>query len=175
MLPVRGSSTNLSRSGEGDKGAGTNVTALGSFTLAERDLLVRLPRWIVGAASAVQPDNATRTHRELEAGFLAVANGRLAGDPFLTEVANGSLAIFDEEGPVDTAGVDAVLEKAGDAWRLLRARVTAAEAVAYARWLLDITDEVINAARSDGVLGVGGVLVTPAEQRFRDRLALVLA
>jgi hypothetical protein len=57
----------------------------------------------------------------------------------------------------------------------VRARVTAAEAVAYARWLLDITDEVINAARSDGVLGVGGVLVTPAEQRFRDRLALVLA
>ena len=157
------------------KERGRTVSGLGSFAQAERDLLVRLPRWIVGAASAVQPDNATRTHRELEAGFLAVANGRLTKDPFLTEVANGTLGIFDEEGPVDTTGVDAVLEKAGEAWQLLRARVTPAEAAAYARWLLDITDEVISAARSDGVLGVGGMLVTPAEQRFRDRLAQVLA
>jgi len=157
------------------KERGRTVSGLGSFAKAERDLLVRLPRWIVGAASAVQPDNAARTHRELEAGFLAVANGRLAKDPFLTEVANGTLDIFDEEGPIDTAGVDTVLEKAGEAWQLLRAKVTPTVAAAYARWLLDITDEVISAARSDGVLGVGGMLVTPAEQRFRDRLAQVLA
>jgi hypothetical protein len=154
---------------------GRTVTGLGSFTHAERDLLVRLPRWIVGAASAIQPDNAVRTHRELEAGFLAVANGRLAKDAFLTEVANGTLDVFDEEGPIDTSGVDAVLDKAGEAWQLLRARVTPADAAAYARWLLDITDEVISAARSDGVLGVGGVLISPAEQRFRDRLAQILA
>jgi hypothetical protein len=124
------------------------VSGLGSFAKAERDLLVRLPRWIVGAASAVQPDNAARTHRELEAGFLAVANGRLAKDPFLTEVANGTLDIFDEEGPIDTAGVDTVLEKAGEAWQFAAGQVTPTVAAAYARWLLDITDEVISAARS---------------------------
>jgi hypothetical protein len=157
------------------KERGRTVSGLGSFALAERDLLVRLPRWIVGAASAVQPDNAARTHRELEAGFLAVANGRLAKDPFLTEVANGTLDIFDEESPIETSGVDTVLEKASEAWQLLRARVSPAEAAAYARWLLDITDEVISAARSDGVLGVGGLLISPAEQRFRDRLAQILA
>ena len=151
------------------------MTGLASFAEAERDLLVRLPRWIVAAASAVQPDNAVRTHREMEAGFLAVANGRLSGDRFLTEVANGTLDIFDEEGPVATAEVDGVLEKAGSAWQLVRARVSSDEAAAYARWLLDITDEVISAARSDGVLGVGGLLISPAEQRFRDRLAQILA
>jgi hypothetical protein len=68
-----------------------DVTMMASFAQAERNLVVRLPRWIVGAASAVQPDNAARIHRELEAGFLAVANGRLAGNPFLTEIATGTL------------------------------------------------------------------------------------
>jgi hypothetical protein len=154
--------------------------ALANFTDTERSLLVRLPRWIVDAASAVERDSATRTHRELEAGFLAVANGRQVGNAFVIEVATRALDIFDEDPThagisADTdAGVDDVLERARSAWVLLRAKAAPGDAAAYGRWLLTITDEVITAARSDGLLGVGGALVTRAEQSFRDRLAQIL-
>jgi hypothetical protein len=154
--------------------------ALANFTDTEQSLLVRLPRWIVAAASAAERDSATRTHRELEAGFLAVANGRQVGNAFVTEVATGTLDIFDED-PTDAgisadteAGVDDVLERARSAWVLLRAKAAPADTAPYGRWLLTITDEVISAARSDGMLGVGGAVVTRAEQSFRDRLALIL-
>jgi hypothetical protein len=154
--------------------------ALGNFSDTERGLLVCLPRWVVAAASAVERDNATRTHREVEAGFLAVANGRQVGNAFVSEVATRTLDIFDEDRAHDgittdtEAGIDNVLERARSAWELLRAKAAPGDAAAYGRWLLAVTDEVITAARSDGLLGVGGAVVTKAEQNFRDRLAQIL-
>jgi hypothetical protein len=156
------------------------VTTLADFTDTERALLVGLPRWIVAAASDVQHDNALRTNDEIEAGFVAVANGRAVGNPFVAEIANRALDVFDTTlaaTGINTrteAGIDAVLEHAGTAWALVKGRAAVVEAEAYRRWLLTITDDVIAAAKSDGVLGIGGALITPLEQRFRDRLASIL-
>ena len=44
------------------------------------------------------------------------------------------------------------------------------DAAAYRRWLLAISDTVIAAARSHGVLGIGGSYVTELEVGFDRRL-----
>jgi hypothetical protein len=151
------------------------VTVVADFTEDERNLLVRLPRWIVAAASAAQHDNAARTHAEVEAGFIAVANGRQNTNPLVVEIANLTMGVFDDKrSTAAEGGLDGALAQAAAAWQLLRTKAHAAEASAYGRWLLDITDDVISAARSDDVLGFGGTMVTPAEQAFRDRLAQIL-
>lgn len=151
------------------------MTVVADFTDDERNLLVRLPRWIVAAASAAQPDNTARTHTEVEAGFIAVANGRQNSNSLVAEIADLTMAVFDDKRFTTLeGGLDGALVHAAAAWQLLRTKAHAAEASAYGRWLLDITDDVIRAARSDDVLGFGGTMVTPAEQQFRDRLAQTL-
>jgi hypothetical protein len=57
---------------------------------------------------------------------------------------------------------------------MLAGKADPADAAAYRRWLLAITDVVISAARTGDILGFGGQLVTASEHRFRDRLAAVL-
>lgn len=151
------------------------------FTGDEWDGLVQLPRWIVAAASASQRDRPHRTKIEVEAGLIASAHGRDTGNAFVAEVAADTLRIFDEPamaGAVEFADVEsglaAVLDRVGAANRMLAAKTGPTERMAYGRWLLAITDVVIAAARSNDFLGFGGQLITESEQRFRDRLALVL-
>jgi hypothetical protein len=159
---------------------GRTGDVLANLTDAERNMLVWLPRWIAAAASSVQPDNATRTHRENEAGFLTIALGRQRPNAFLTEVARQTFDSYDHELAVSGVdantpeGIDTVVERAGWIWAAVRAKAAPADADAYRQWLLDITDEVITAARSHGLLGIGGTLVTPLEQGLRDRLAAAL-
>ena len=52
------------------------MTADGRFSDDEWADLVALPRWVVAAASAAQPDAAHRTRVEVEAGLIASAHGR---------------------------------------------------------------------------------------------------
>jgi hypothetical protein len=157
------------------------VTTRAAFTGEEWDLIVKLPRWVVAAASASQQDLKYRTKHEVEAGFIASADGRRLGNPFVTEVASATMAIYDDPGAVRAIefddreqGIGAVLEQARVVNQLLKARVDVAEAMTYRRWLLAITDIVITAARTGDFLGFGGQLVTAPEHRFRDRLVLVL-
>jgi hypothetical protein len=63
-----------------------------------------------------------------------------------------------------------VLDKVAAVVRLLAEKADPADASAYRRWLVKITDVVIAAART----GVFGPLVTDAEQAFRERLVLTL-
>jgi hypothetical protein len=156
------------------------VTAIAAFTPEERNLLARLPRWIVGAASAAHVDNAAKTRRKIEIGFISVANGRRFGNAFVTEVSALAMRVFDEDpkksgvDPSTAEGCDAILEHARTAWTLLRTKAEPADTLAYRRYLLEVTDDVINATRSDEVLGFGGVQIHPTEKAFRDRLAGVL-
>ena len=48
------------------------------------------------------------------------------------------------------------------------------EAGAYRHWLVKIAENVVNAASTGGILGLGGDAVSPSERRFRDRLSEVL-
>jgi hypothetical protein len=157
------------------------VTTKADFALDEWNQLFQLPRWVVAAASAAQRDLAYRTTIEVEAGFIASANGRQTGNAFVTEVANETLKIYDNPSTVPAtefhnreAAIASVLDRVRAVNQLLKAKADVTDAMAYRRWLLTITDIVISAARTGGFLGIGGPYVTPAEQTFRDRMVLVL-
>jgi hypothetical protein len=157
------------------------VTTRADFAKDEWDRLVQLPRWVVAAASAAQRDLPHRTNIEIEAGLIASAQGRETGNTFLAEVGADTLRIFDDRSTVSAiefsdvaSGIAAVLERVGGVNQMLGAKVDPADAAAYRRWLLAITDVVISAARTGDILGFGGQLVTASEHRFRDRLAAVL-
>ncbi len=162
------------------------MTSRDLFTDAEWDLVIQTPRLVVAAASAAQSDLAYRTENELEAGYVATAKGQFSDNAFVTQVASETMLIFDKpagdaldrlaspEQQERAAGLDAVLDRVAAAHRLLVEKADAADAKAYRRWLVEITDVVITAARSKDILGFGGQLVTAAEQSFRDRLVLAL-
>ena len=157
------------------------MTTRGNFATDEWDLVVQLPRWIVAAASAAQHDLTYRTNHEVEAGFVASANGRHSGNAFVNEVAAETMGIFDKRSVV--AGTDFndrdaatanVLERVGLVNRMVTAKAAPDDGAAYRRWLVEIADVVISAARSGDILGFGGQMVTAAEHTFRDRLVLAL-
>jgi hypothetical protein len=157
------------------------VTTRADFGTDEWNLLVQLPRLVVAAASCAQHDLAYRTNHEIEAGFVASANGRQSDNAFVTAVAVEAMRVFDDRSVI--AGIDfgnrstaitTVLERVAIVNRLLTANADPADTSAYRRWLVDITDVVIRAARSGDILGFGGQLVTTSERSFRDRLVLTL-
>ncbi len=157
------------------------MTTKADFTAEEWDLVVQTPRWVVAAASAAQKDLAYRTNHEVEQGFVATANGRHSGNPFVTEVATETMKVFDSRtvvGATDfhdrAAGIASVLERVATVRALLAEKATPEDAKAYRRWLVGITDVVIAAARSHDFMGLGGELITRLEQSFRDRLVLTL-
>lgn len=157
------------------------MTTSADFATDEWNLVVRLPRWVVAAASCAQHDLAYRTNHEIEAGFVASANGRQSGNAFVTAVAVEAMRVFDDRSVL--AGIDfgdrnaaiaTVLDLVAAANRVVTAKADPPDVSAYRRWLVDITDVVIAAARSGDILGFGGRLVTPSERSFRDRLVLTL-
>jgi len=157
------------------------VTTRADFAADEGTQLFHLPRWVVAAASAAQRDLAYRTTTEVESGFIAAANGRQTGNAFVAAVAEATLRIYDDPATIPAtefnnreAAISSVLDRVRSANQLLKAKADIADAMAYRRWLLDVPDIVISAARTGGFLGVGGKLVTASEQSFRDRLVLVL-
>jgi hypothetical protein len=155
------------------------MTSRADFTDEEWDLVVAAPRWVVAAASAAQRDLAYRTDHEIEQGFVATAHGRCAGNDFVTAVAAETMKIFDSRTFVAdfedrSAGLDATVNRVAAVVELLAARASAEDAKAYRKWLVEIADVVIRAARSHDILGFGGELVTASERGFRDRLVLTL-
>ena len=157
------------------------MTTWADFATDEWKLVVQLPRWVVAAASCAQQDLAYRTNHEIEAGFVASANGRQSGNPFVSAVAAETMRVFDDRSVIASidfgdrrAAVIAVLDRVAAVNQTVKARVGPADAQAYRRWLVDITDVVISAARSGDILGFGGQRVTPLEHSFRELLVLTL-
>jgi hypothetical protein len=156
------------------------VTTRAAFTAEEWNLLVRVPRWLVGASSAAETDNASRTHAEMEAGFIAIASGREMGSAMVSEVAQACMGYFDTNQATEISfaetevGLATVLERLRAAAQVLRAKADPGDAATYRKWIVDITDVVINASRSGDKLGFGGVAVTPAERHFRDQVVLAV-
>jgi hypothetical protein len=147
-------------------------------------LLVGLPQSVIIAASAAEPDGSRRTHSESEAGMLAISEGRESPNPLVARIAHSIVErVGDpetgEEAPTITltdreAGIADVLSRAKAAAALLRERSGDADAEAYKHWLVTIADRVVNAARSGGILGIGGDWVSEAEQRFLGELSVAL-
>ncbi len=155
------------------------------FTDAEWGLLVGLPQAVLTAASAATHDSARKTRAENEAGLQKISDARGSASPLVVAVAN---AVLDAAGdpelgedppliePADPIGYAGdVLDRAMQAADLLTAKASPSDAETYKHWLVQITDTVVGAASSGGVLGIGGETVTDSERAFRDHLAKALA
>jgi hypothetical protein len=159
-------------------------TQLG-FSDEEWSLLVGLPQSVVTAASAAESDGTRRTLAEGAAGLEAISAGRESASPLVSAVAVelvsrvGDPEVGEEppviEPPDPEAAIADTLRRAREVAALLAARVDEGEAGAYKHWLVDIAEEVVTAAPSGGVFGVGGEQVTESERQFRDELAAVLS
>ncbi|MFY1585613.1 hypothetical protein ACN267_14010 [Micromonospora sp. WMMD734] len=154
------------------------------FSDEEWGLLVGLPQSVLTAASAAESDGARRTRAENAAGLETIAAGRESASPLVAAVAGEIVSrVGDPEAgeelpmisPADPqALIDDVLVRAGQATTLLAGKVDEGEAGAYRHWLVEIADQVVGAASSGGLLGIGGDQVSDSERKFRDRLSQVL-
>ncbi|GAA4589850.1 hypothetical protein BJY16_009034 [Actinoplanes octamycinicus] len=155
------------------------------FTDAEWGLLVGLPHAVLTAASAATHDSARKTRAESAAGLGRISDARASASTLVTAVATAAVAEagdpeLGEEPPViepaDPAGyAKDVLGRAAEAAALLAAKASVADAETYRHWLLEITDAVVGAASTGGLLGIGAETVTEDERSFRDHLAGALA
>ncbi|MGC5334352.1 hypothetical protein [Micromonospora sp. DT62] len=154
------------------------------FSDEEWGLLVGLPQSVLTAASAAESDGTRRTMAENAAGLETIAAGRESASPLVAAVAGEIVTrVGDpeagEEMPViapsdPRAYLEDVLGRAREAAVLLAARTDEGEAGAYKHWLVGIAEQVVGAASSGGILGLGGDVVSDSERRFRDRLSQVL-
>jgi hypothetical protein len=150
----------------------------------EWGLLVGLPQSVVVAASQAESDGSRRTLAEWTAGMTAISDGREAASPLVRDVATEVVARQGdveegEEPPVITfpdrdAGIADVLQRAGAVHSLLAAKAEHADAEAYRFWVVTVAEQVVSAAKSGDVFGIGGDVVTEPERRFRDDLAAAL-
>jgi hypothetical protein len=160
------------------------------FTDAVWGLLVGLPQSVMLAASSIEADGTRRTNTENAAGLAAIAEGRQSASQLVYAIANeiaSDVGDPDEdealagqpvaELPVpeepDAYAAD-VLDQARSAVALLQQRTDEADAGAYKHWLVTIAEEVVGAASTGGVLGIGGTQISNAERGFRDDLAGIL-
>jgi hypothetical protein len=150
----------------------------------EWGLLVGLPQSVVVAASQAETDSSRRTLAEWTAGMTAIADGRESASALVRDVATEVVARQGdvEEGeappvimfPDRDAGIADVIKRASAAHALLAAKADAADAEAYRFWVVTVAEQVVGAAKSGDVLGIGGDVVTEPERRFRDDLAAAL-
>ncbi|GAA2705032.1 MULTISPECIES: hypothetical protein [Actinoplanes] len=155
------------------------------FTDGEWGLLVGLPHAVVTAASAATHDSARKTRAESAAGISRISDARASASTLVTAVATAAVAEagdpeLGEEAPViepadPAAYASDVLGRAAEVATLLSAKASVADAETYRHWLLEVTDAVVGAASSGGLLGIGAETVTEDERTFRDDLASALA
>jgi hypothetical protein len=153
-----------------------------AFPRGEWELLTGLPRQVVIAATSAEADNPRRTVAEGIAGLDAIAAGHASDSDLVRAVA---AAIYAETGAADhamvaeefnnrPAGLTRVLEDCRRATGVLAVRSDPADSAAYRQWVQSVAARVCDAARSGGVLGVGGVRRSEAEQRFLADLGTAL-
>jgi hypothetical protein len=160
------------------------MTSQRVYSDEEWGLLVGLPQSVMMAAVLAEGDSTNRTASESSAGLDAIAAGRDSGSTLVRDVALELIARLGDpetgELPpvleVGTREVDLgeVLDRARTATDLLAAKAGPGEAAAYRHWLVVIADQVVNAAKSGGFLGIGGSWVSESERRFVDKLSTVL-
>lgn len=155
-----------------------------AYSDEEWGLLVGLPQAVMIAAISAEEDGSRRSQAESAAGLDAISAGRDSGNALVQDVATELVELLGEPEPgevsavVDLAGraggATDVLERARAVTALLAAKAGPGEAAAYKHWLKGIAEQVVNAAKSGGFLGIGGEWVSDAERHFVDELAVIL-
>jgi hypothetical protein len=154
------------------------------FSDDEWGLLVGLPQAVLTAASAAESDGSRRTMAESHAGMETISAGRESASALVSAVAQevvsrvGDPEVGEEMPMIEPddpqAMIADVLDRARTVSLLLAKKADEGAAGAYKHWLVKIADEVVGAAPSGGVLGLGGEAVSDNERRFRDHLSQVL-
>jgi hypothetical protein len=160
------------------------MTSQRVYSDEEWGLLVGLPQSVMMAAMAAESDNPSRTADESGAGLDAISAGRDSGSTLVRDVAK---QLVNQLGDPETGELPPVLDlgsrevdlgdvlqRARSAADVLAAKAGPGEAAAYRHWLVGIADQVVNAAKSGGFLGIGGSWVSESERRFVDELSIVL-
>jgi hypothetical protein len=151
-----------------------------AFEPHEWELLVRLPARIMIAATSAEPDSDRRTVAEGLAGLNAIAAGASSHSDLVRATVAAIYAEADPDPPTAEqfrdrkAGITEVLVSCRAAALVLEARANPEDAAAYRAWTESIAQRVCGAAKSGGVLGVGGVTHSVAEQKFLADLAEAL-
>jgi hypothetical protein len=155
-------------------------SALLAFEPHEWELLTRLPARVVIAATSAELDSDKRTVSEGLAGINAIAAGGGSGSGLVSAIVSAIYAEAEPDPPAaeqfrdrDT-GITEVLVGCRAAALVLHERASAADAAAYREWVEAIARTVCGAAKSGGVLGVGGRTLSANEQRFLHDLAEAL-
>jgi hypothetical protein len=160
------------------------MTSQRVYSDEEWGLLVGLPESVMMAAIFAENDSVNRTADESGAGLDAIAAGRDSGSALVRDVA---LELVTRLGDPETGDLPPVLEigsrtvdmndvlgRARAATDVLAAKAGPGEAAAYRHWLVGIADQVVNAAKSGGFLGIGGSWVSESERHFVEELSTVL-
>lgn len=160
------------------------MTSQRAYSDEEWGLLVGLPQSVMIAAIFAESDSGNRTADESGAGLDAIAAGQDSGSTLVRDVA---LELVNRIGDPETGELPPTLElsdrsvdlaevlgRARTATDLLSAKAGPGEAAAYRHWLVGIADQVVNAAKSGGFLGIGGSWVSDSERRFVAELSTVL-
>ena len=160
------------------------MTSQRVYSDEEWGLLVGLPESVMMAAIFAENDSVNRTADESGAGLDAIAAGRDSGSTLVRDVA---LELVTRLGDPETGDLPPVLEigsrqvdvndvltRARAATDVLAAKAGPGEAAAYRHWLVGIADQVVNAAKSGGFLGIGGSWVSDSERHFVEELSTVL-
>ena len=151
-----------------------------AFEPHEWELLTRLPARIMIAATSAQDDSDRRTVDEGLAGLNAIAAGAASDSGLVRAVVAAIYAEPDPDPPPAeqfrdrSTGIAEVLVSCRAAALVLDARTTPSDALKYREWVESIADRVSGAAKSGGLLGVGRVTHSPAEQKFLQDLAEAL-
>jgi hypothetical protein len=132
------------------------------------------------AATSAQDDSDRRTVDEGLAGLNAIAAGAASDSGLVRAVVAAIYAEPDPDPPPAeqfrdrSTGIAEVLVSCRAAALVLDARTTPSDALKYREWVESIADRVSGAAKSGGLLGVGRVTHSPAEQKFLQDLAEAL-
>lgn len=152
----------------------------GRFPPEDWQLLTRLPAEIMIAAIAVT-GNGRRTVAEGLAGLDAIAAGRGSDSELVRSVVASIYAEPEDRAalpapaPAPHIQVAQVLEHCRTAAEVLRTGADPADAAAYRHWVQQVAVRVSGAARSGGVLALGGEPLRDSQQALLDELAVALA
>jgi hypothetical protein len=158
-----------------------SVTTKADYTAEEWELLLRAPLTVGMAVIAASPSGPIGVIQEMSAIARVMGEARPGDEPHTLI----SALIADVHAGHRPGGVMPPTQRLEDlkghalatcqeVSALLARKAPASEADGFKRWLITVAHGVAEAAKEGGVLGIGGVRVSAAEQALLAELAAVL-
>ena len=160
------------------------MTISNSFSAVEWGILCELPQRIVASAVTVDPLSGIGALLEEVAGLTQLSQG--AKERPESELVQAVFAEYKDEGEGEAQTLELsrlgienfvpeTLQMAVQVGEMLPERVDSFEASAYFSWLRETAESVCVAARSGGILGIGGKRISDLESEFLDALDAAFA